>query len=1680
NEPINTSTNNVWYSLNTTGYSDSCSNIDQVGANVYKCNWLPDRGAKDGFYNVTLYSSLTDYYDNQTTEPNLFYYFTEPLLKVANMTPRHDSWSTAHNFTVNITDNDGDTTNVTLWIKVGGTEQAYGMRCCGPNCAENTQNCSNLELNWTDITFPCSAHAGQTAFYWFSATDEEGYSYNTTVAQGDYSETQEPNTFAIEEADTNVTYISGNNSLATTTVAATFEVRVYDLDNLSRNFSTSFPLVRFYVENSSGGMQFVNESSTNETGFANVSFLPDEDFSSGNKTWYALVPASDTCYQYNITENLTVDIQVNWPPFYRNMLARDKPSSVSAGWGENWNFSVQVKDYTSEFDDINITLQVDSGSGWTDIETQECQSCSNWNYVNFTLINFTCNDINSSANYRFNLTDNNSNPNLTISKPIDIERDDVTFKIIWGGYGNVSNRSAAQIPLDLQIRARDENGSLLPAAVNVSFNITKVGVGGGASWDGGIWIETNVSGMANFSFIPTCDNISTPTENEEYEVGEHQWFVKVRDSEQCYQPSQSSTWNFTVIGTLYNTIDLPDGSTNYTTNESILMQGFINNYCNEPINTSTDNVWYSLNTTGYSDACSNVEQVGANVYKCTWLPDRGAKDGYYNVTLYSSLTDYYDNQTTAPNLFYYFTEPLLKVANMTPRHDSWSTSHNFTVNITDNDGDTTNVTLWIKVGGLEQSYGMRCCGQNCASNTQNCSNLELNWTSITFPCSAHAGQTAFYWFSATDEEGYSYNTTVAQGDYSETQEPNTFAIEEADTNVTYISGNNSYATRLIPTNFTVKVYDLDNLTRNFSTSFPLVRFYVENSSGGMQFINESYTNETGYANVTFLPTADFSSGNKTWYALVPTSDTCYQYNITENLTVELDVNFPPLYDDEKVRGVTSGASAGWGEYWYFNITVMDMEGDDVNISLYVDYGNGYDSMQNQTCINCNDWDIINFTVNFNCTHINDTAYYKFKMVDNNSAENINETTPHDFTIETDDINFTVILGHNSVANRSGNQTDTLIVLVNDTDRNITVEAGVNGTIWITDSGGVNWDDGYNVTTNSSGHWTYVFNASCNYSVDQQTWRIKSIDQCYDEVDTFYDLAKSYYLTVMGNLNVTLTLPTENNYTEGQNVYFLGDLRDDCGTLLSGFENYVTFRPWHGSYYEDLTASDFGGGIYDYLWGTSGKPGGWYNITMKAVEKDANTYYSDEKNYTYPNQTAPLHAFYLEIKPRLKEANVTPRQDGWAYLRNFTVNVSDEEVDNVTVQAWQRISGDPAWTKIDGDIQCQNCSNTTMEWNQSFTCSDLSGSPQQTRNFKFNATDNDANSYETSVVAGDYVGDDEDFIIERDDIEIYYYSGNESDVNRSGSDYALFILEINDTDRNQLAYNPDINVTFNITTNGTGSTEKNDGFNMSNSSGYVHYRFKPSCDYEVGKQEWEGFTGEDNCYKVNSSGTYNVTIYGSFLVDPEPGNASGIYYQDDIVKIYINITDDCYTSSSNVTVNVTLRYNASVNYTCGNVVQEAPGNYSCEWQSSQQDPTGKYDVITRAELPELYNNGTFTEDEVFTLLSYLNNNPALSNENVTPDGWGALTNFSVDVWDPDYGDNVTVEIWESSTGSDPWTKRDNYTCYYCDPGETVNMSTYHTCADANKTMYYKFNASDGQGGSDSTDTDSFTVQKDDVT
>ncbi|MBN2042783.1 MAG: hypothetical protein JW754_03175, partial [Candidatus Aenigmarchaeota archaeon] len=539
-EPITlNTTTQIEYNLSTSSgsYITNCSAIDKVGANVYKCNWNPDQETQAGWYNLTMWSSYTGYYENTTEIGNLFYLTTSPSMTQANVTPRQDSWDITHNFSVRVADNLGDLVNVTLQEQIlGQSWYDVSSQTC-ENCSDNAEG--YVSLNFTN-QYSCSGYAGNWMKFRFMANDSEG---NLVYTDSFSQYWDQDDTFELQKANVNVTYVSGNNSQAQPTIKATLAVRVYDLDNSTKNFSTGeYPLVRFYVENSSGKMEFVNQSYTNSTGYANVSFFPNTHFNQGNKTWYAIVSSADSCYKYNISENLTVEIIANWPPIYRNMTVNSKTTD-SKGWGGGWNFSVEVKDYGTETGDLNITLQTNTGSGWTNKGTENCTSCSAWTSINFTDVLLACSDINSSARFRFNVTDDSGNVNVTSSRTFSVKKDGVVFEHVSGD-DTTANRSGSQTDT-LKLRLRDnDNNTYLLSGINATLWVSYSGPPGYV-YDDGHYLQTDGSGNISFDFDPGCDD----EYDNEYVTGKQRWYAQVNSSETCYYANVSSVYDLTVNAT---------------------------------------------------------------------------------------------------------------------------------------------------------------------------------------------------------------------------------------------------------------------------------------------------------------------------------------------------------------------------------------------------------------------------------------------------------------------------------------------------------------------------------------------------------------------------------------------------------------------------------------------------------------------------------------------------------------------------------------------------------------------------------------------------------------------------------------------------------------------------------------------------------------------------------------------------------------------------------------------------------------------------------------------------------------------------------------------------------------------------------------------------------------------------
>ncbi|MCK5021266.1 MAG: hypothetical protein KAS32_29920, partial [Candidatus Peribacteraceae bacterium] len=753
------------------------------------------------------------------------------------------------------------------------------------------------------------------------------------------------------------------------------------------------------------------------------------------------------------------------------------------------------------------------------------------------------------------------------------------------------------------------------------------------------------------------------------------------------------------------------------------------------------------------------------------------------------------------------------------------------------------VTLWIGVGALEISYGQRCCGPNCPSNPTNCSNTVLEWNDIelntSYPCSTYADKTAKFYFVAEDEQAYTYETSIAAGDYLDSDD--SIQFEKADINIEYIAGNNTY-TPGYAVDFKVRTYDKDNESYVFSRptdEHPLIYFNVTTAEGDMDSfveVNNTRTDGSGFANVSFTPDGRFVSGNQTWRGYLHSSDLCYVYNESDNFTVEIDINWPPEYVNMTVNNEYTD-SKGWGGGWNFSVEVRDYpgEGGDVNVTLQMDTNNGWRNISTQTCAACSAWEQLNFTdIQLNCSDINTSARFRFNVTDDYGNEN-GTGVYRTFEIKPDDVVFSHILGNNTIANRTGSQIDNLTLRLYDPVNLTYLPSGANATIW------VSWnyyayDEGVNLQSNATGHINREFDPICDdegtyeYEARNQIWyaQMNSTDTCY-----YANQSEIFVLDVKGNLNITVIKPDgSNNYTWGESIFMQGQVKDDCGNTLDYSD--VEFNMTVGNYEYSFTPTGLGGGFYQDDWDSTNASEGWYNVTLWANK----TYQPDTtRSYYYPNQTVivPPDTFYLFTIPLLKSANVSLRTDGWGLLYNFTVNVTDEAGDNVTVTFETKKFGID-FSQVGSSQNCTSCTNYTFTWNSTYTCADISGNP--TWYFRFKGIDDDTNEHTTSTsTSGDYIGDDDTYVLEKDDVEILYVSGNESIVNRSSGN-VTFVLFVNDTDREIAVQDSEATIYLNVTTNTTQTNSVNltEANNQTNGTGYSYLTFGPdgNCNYEVGK------------------------------------------------------------------------------------------------------------------------------------------------------------------------------------------------------------------------------------------------------
>jgi len=878
------------------------------------------------------------------------------------------------------------------------------------------------------------------------------------------------------------------------------------------------------------------------------------------------------------------------------------------------------------------------------------------------------------------------------------------------------------------------------------------------------------------------------------------------------------------------------------------------------------------------------------------------------------------------------------------------------------------------------------------------------------------------------------------------------------------------------------------INESYQTGLTTLKLELQNATGSWENCTQggSINDEgTGWYNCTWN-TFGHKGGN---YTVRMTVDKSPDYN--SNVTTLTDYiylnNTPPEYDNFSV----TPAEDGWGVVYNYSVDIWDTQEDNVTCNLWVktnNYGGSW-VLKNSTIV-YGGQDTCSLTVNdFNCNDIGDitTNFYMFELYEGtNSLNTTNQTGPN---ITVDSIDITYSFGNLSEVNRSKSDITLLIVNVTDTDRNESITANRNVTFWVTlnSSDPSSWDLGNLTKTNTTGHANYSFNPGCYpfYTVGNHSWKAGVTDSCYENKNvTEYLMLKIY-----GDLNQTIYtispspqigeefLRGVDNLT--QQVY----LESDCaGDYINDGNVTIEFVHELGNYTYacEPVYRLISDGYYECNRTTTDMKARWYDTRMNSSK------------YLYnPNSTAIENHFFIKTEPVLENETVLKDPTGWGEMRNFSVKVTDEDLDNVTVGLYIKcldvISGGcpfqyQNWKK-DNEIILEAPINQTIYLNtslESIGCTAIGN-----WSYRFDATDIPHN-YNVSTTP-------HNFTIERDDVRIEPYLGHENAwVWRNGTDYTLLSLKAIDNDTNQTMGSGDAR--FWVTINASDPNSWGPGSVSSvNSSGYINYNFLQAppldeCNYTVGVQNWTGGIFNDSCYFDVNSSIYNVTIRSDLrpYVFYPVGKVG--YLQGNTVNISGFLEDDCSDSLGYGVDSATLGFHGgspqeyklvhsggATRYCTGNW-QESGGWYNCSWDSTGQQK-GDWDITMRVDEDYYVMNET-TEDDAFNI----GNAPYLLNPWVTPllEGWGKEHTFHVYFGDADWNlDNIS--LWKSFDNV-TWTLVD----YQMVSHAATDLYFYERfiCADSSPSPgtlnYYKFNVTDPFNYTDETEVNNFTLTEDNVT
>jgi hypothetical protein len=189
----------------------------------------------------------------------------------------------------------------------------------------------------------------------------------------------------------------------------------------------------------------------------------------------------------------------------------------------------------------------------------------------------------------------------------------------------------------------------------------------------------------------------------------------------------------TVWGDILLNLTTPDGTTNFTQEETIIFTAFTEDDCSDALAT---NVSFAINSTDLLTMCPSPSQLGANAYICNLVTSITTIKDYYNATLNATAHYHFFNgtaNTRMPGLFFIDAVYKLQNTSVIPSGtEGWGWPNwNFSVLASSGDTSPQNVSLYMQLNNPNPTQ--LCDRDNCSNLTTTictapgCLNQQMTW-----------------------------------------------------------------------------------------------------------------------------------------------------------------------------------------------------------------------------------------------------------------------------------------------------------------------------------------------------------------------------------------------------------------------------------------------------------------------------------------------------------------------------------------------------------------------------------------------------------------------------------------------------------------------------------------------------------------------------------------------------------------------------------------------------------------------------------------------------------------------------------------------------------------------------------------------------------------------------------------